>query len=65
MEIRHDQQRSLDESTERLTSDELVKVIRKLRWMGLEAEAERAQHELNARHVATADSVVASPHDTD
>lgn len=54
-----------DCSAEQRTSNELVKRIRKLRWMGMEEEAKRAQDELSARPVAVADSVVSSPRDTD
>jgi hypothetical protein len=60
MEMWYDQQKPLQQRT----SNELVKLIRKLRWIGMEEEAESVQHELSERHVA-ADSVVASPRDTD
>jgi hypothetical protein len=60
MEMWHDEQKPLQQRT----SNELVKLIRKLRWIGMEEEAESVQHELSERHVA-ADSVVASPRDTD
>ena len=60
MEIWHDQQQPLEQRT----SNELVKLIRKLRWIGMEEEAESVQRELSERHVAT-DSVVASSRDTD
>jgi hypothetical protein len=45
--------------------NELVKLIRKLRWMGLEEAAVRTQDELTLRGVTAADSVVAAPHETD
>ena len=45
-------------------ANELVKRIRKLRWMGMEDEAERLQQELTQR-CADADSVVATPRETD
>ncbi len=45
-------------------TNELVKRIRKLRWMGLDEEAERLQHELT-RRCADADSVIATPRETD
>ena len=44
--------------------DELVRLIRKLRWIGMEDEAERLQSELMEQHTA-ADSVVATPRETD
>lgn len=64
MEMRHDKQKPLDSSVEQRTSNELVKLIRKLRWMGMEQEAEDKENELTVRRAA-ADSVVASPCDTD
>jgi hypothetical protein len=45
-------------------SNELVKLIRKLRWIGMDDEAERLQVELTRRHAA-ADSVVAMSRETD
>jgi hypothetical protein len=45
-------------------ANDLVKRIRKLRWMGMEEEAERLQAELTRRNAA-ADSVIATPRDTD
>ena len=46
-------------------SNELVKLIRKLRWIGMEDEAERLQTELTQRQVAASDSVVAMSGETD
>ena len=45
-------------------ANELVRRIRKLRWMGLEDEAERLQRELTRRCVDS-DSVIATPRETD
>jgi hypothetical protein len=45
-------------------ANDLVKRIRKLRWMGMEDEAERLQQELT-RRCADADTVVATPRETD
>ena len=39
--------------------------IQKLRWMGMEEEAERVQTELTQCGVRPADSVLAAPHETD
>jgi hypothetical protein len=50
---------------EQRASNKLVKLIRKLRWMGMEEEAERVQMELAQRDVPPGDSVVAAPHETD
>jgi hypothetical protein len=65
MEILHDQQKPHETLAEQRTSNELVKLIRKLRWMGMEEEAECAQDELSVRRVAAADSVVAAMRETD
>jgi hypothetical protein len=54
-----------DDSAEGETrANDLVKRIRKLRWMGLEEEAERLQQELT-RRCAESDSVIATPRETD
>ena len=45
-------------------ANELVKRIRKLRWMGLEDEAELLQRELT-RRCADSDCVIATPRETD
>lgn len=63
MDIRHDQQQPLDGSAEQQTSNELVKLIRKLRWMGLENEAEKVEDQLSK--VPAADSVIAASRETD
>jgi hypothetical protein len=60
MEI--EQQKPPDMSARQRTN-ELIKLIRKLRWIGMEEEAERAETALNG--VSPADSVLASPHHTD
>jgi hypothetical protein len=44
-------------------SSEIVKLIRKLRWVGLEEQAERLEKELE-RH-ATTDTVVSTQNETD
>jgi hypothetical protein len=64
METQSDQQKPPDGLEEQQASSELVKKIRKLRWMGLEEEAVMMQDELNLRRPGT-DSVVAASHDTD
>ena len=65
LEMRRDQQKPPNRLAEQQASNELVKLIRKLRWMGLEEEAERVEDELVLRRVAAADSVIAAPRDTD
>ena len=59
------QQTMPDAAATQRGSNELVKLIRKLRWIGMEDEAERLQTELTERHTSTADSVVATPRETD
>ena len=46
-------------------ANETVKLIRKLRWIGMEEEAQKLQRELSEREDAAADSVVATPRETD
>ena|ERR1700730_12159077 len=66
MEMLRGQQNRLDVLEEQKTSNELVKRIRKLRWIGMEREAEGAEMQLALlRPVSLADSVFAGPHDTD
>jgi hypothetical protein len=50
-------------ATEHAMPDEAVKLIRKLRWLGLEAEAQ--QLEKGLEHHAAADTVIASQSETD
>jgi hypothetical protein len=52
-----------DVSAEQRASNEMVKLIRKLRWMGMEVEAQRLQVRLDG--AARADSVIAEPRETD
>jgi hypothetical protein len=52
-----------DVAHEQRAACDLVKRIRKLRWMGMEEEAERLQAEL--RRSKQSDSVLAAPVDTD
>jgi hypothetical protein len=65
MEIPHDQHKPPDGFREQRTANELVKLIRKLRWMGLEREAEKVENQLILRRVLAADSVIAASHETD
>ena len=52
-----------DVSADQRASNETIKLIRKLRWMGMEGEAEQLRIALNG--VLQADSVVAEPRETD
>lgn len=55
--------RPADVSGEQKSARELVKRIRKLRWMGMEEEAQRLQIAL--RRIEDTDCVLAAPRDTD
>ena len=63
MEMLLGDQKPPDISAEQRASSELVKLIRKLRWIGMEREAEQLQTVLC--RIPAADSVLAAPHDTD
>ncbi len=66
MEVRlEQQQKPPDTSLVHKASNELIKLIRKLRWMGMEEEAKGLQTELTRRRAAAADSVLAAPAETD
>jgi hypothetical protein len=65
MEMRRQQQKPSDGLAEQRASNELVKLIRKLRWIGMDEEAARAENQLTLRNVAAADSVVARSRETD
>ena len=57
-------QNTVDAAAAERGSNELVKLIRKLRWIGMEKEAEPLEAELTRRRTA-ADSVLAMPRETD
>jgi len=63
MEMR--QEKPSDDQAEQRASNELVKLIRKLRWMRLEEEAKKAENQLILCDVPAADSVVARSRETD
>ena len=46
-------------------SNELVKLIRKLRWIGMEEKAQGLETELAQRHAAAVDTVLAAAAETD
>jgi len=54
-----------DGSTGEGSSNELIKLVRKLRWVGMEEEADRLLKKLKRGHAATAESVLATPRETD
>ena len=65
VEMRHDQQKPRHGLAEQQASNKLVKLIRKLRWLGLDEEAKRVEGELTLQRVPAADCVVAAPRETD
>jgi hypothetical protein len=65
MEMPHNQHKPPDGPGEQRTANELVKLIRKLRWMGLEREAEMTEDQLVLRKVQATDSVIAASRETD
>jgi len=54
-----------DTSAGQIASNELIKLIRKLRWLGMEEEAQGLQKELERRRATAADSVLAKAAETD
>jgi hypothetical protein len=52
-----------DVSPDQRASNDIIKLIRKLRWMGMEGEAERLRKALAG--MPRLDSVVAEPRETD
>jgi|HubBroStandDraft_6_1064221.scaffolds.fasta_scaffold5319899_1 hypothetical protein len=65
MDMSLERQNPSDAAARQATSNELVKLIRKLRWIGMEDEAERLMTELTRRRAAADHSVVATPGETD
>jgi hypothetical protein len=47
------------------TADELVHLIRKLRWMGMDNEAEVMRAQLADSRVSPGDNVIGGPRDAD
>ncbi len=65
MQMWHDQQEPPEVSAAQRASNELVKLIRKLHWMGKEEEEKRARDELTKCQIPATDSVVAGSCETD
>ncbi len=65
METPLDQQEPPDASASQSTSNELIKLICKLRWMGMEEEAERLLGEFARQPKAAAHGVFAMAGETD
>jgi len=59
------EQQAPDASAVQKASNELVKLIRKLRWIGLDEKAQGLESELARRRTTAADSVLATTAETD
>ena len=56
---------NLDVSVLQRTPNDLIHLIRKLRWMGMENEAKIMETELSICRVTPGDNVIGGPRDTD
>jgi hypothetical protein len=65
MEMPGESEKAVDVSAPQKTSNEIVRLVRKLRWVGLEEEAAHLLKELEQRPATAVDTVLASPRDTD
>ncbi len=65
MELLHQRRKPFDDRAEQRAANELVKLIRKFRWMRMEDEAKKAENQLLLCNVPAADSVVARSRETD
>ena len=65
MEVPLERQKPPDVSAEQKQSNDLVRLIRKLRWMRMEDQARQMQLELALRRSRPAETVIAGPADTD
>jgi hypothetical protein len=61
----HVEYTAVEATTEAPQPDQVVKLIRKLRWIGLENEAKELQHALEGLPSPHRGSLVACPHGTD
>jgi hypothetical protein len=65
MTMAFEQQTSVHFSEPESTANELIKLIRKLRWIGMDEEAERLQKKLAQQGSDTHDTVLARSGETD
>ena len=65
MELHVNDQGIPDVSADVRASNEVIKLIRKLRWMGMDDEAERLLAELNGWSFQPTETVIAGPWATD
>jgi hypothetical protein len=59
------EQTSLEVATTPMSAADVIKLIRKLRWIGLESEARELQDVLTQLPSPRSGSLVAGPHSTD
>jgi len=55
----------LEMTADERRTDEVIKLIRKLRWIGLESEAKQLKEVLEGTPLPHRGSLVAGPHSTD
>jgi hypothetical protein len=65
MEIFNRQLQHFDESAQRRASNDCVRLIRKLRWIGMDEEAERVLAQLSIWPFRPTETVIAGPWATD
>jgi hypothetical protein len=65
VEIFNGQGRRFDDSAQRSVSNECVRLIRKLRWIGMDDEAERVLAQLSGWPFQPTETVIAGPWATD
>jgi hypothetical protein len=65
VEIFNGQGRRFDDSGQRSASNECVRLIRKLRWIGMDDEAERVLAQLSGWPFRPTETVIAGPWATD
>ena len=65
VEIFNGQGRRFDNSAQRSASNECVRLIRKLRWIGMDDEAERVLAQLSGWPFRPTETVIAGPWATD
>ena len=65
VEMFNGQGRRFDDSAQRSASNECVRLIRKLRWIGMDDEAERVLAQLSGWAFRPTETVIAGPWATD
>jgi len=65
MEIFNGQLRHFDESAQLSASNDCVRLIRKLRWIGMDDEADRVLAQLSSWRFRPTETVIAGPWATD